>query len=477
MSRNDASYDAVIVGAGPNGLTAAATLAARGKRVVVFEASAEVGGAVASAALTKPGFTHDVGSTIHSLAAASPAFRELDLRSGGLEFVDFPVLLAHVLDGATGATMYRSLDRTVDGLGVDGARYRRMMAPIVEHFDRLAPMILRPLLTGPRHPLLMATFGIRAVAPISLLSRLFRTKEARALLAGNAAHSFVPLHHPLTSAFALMLQASGHSHGWPVARGGSSAITKALVSVIESHGGVIETNTTVMSREELPSHKALLLDTTPAAAAAILGDSQPGIRRRRYRRFRRAPGAFKIDYALSEPIPWQYPDARSAGTVHVCGDYGAVAAAERATAGAQMPARPFVLVTQATLADPSRAPAGAHTAWVYAHVPNGYDGDARPAIEAQLERFAPGFCQTVVDAAVFPPHALESQNRNLLGGDIAGGSYSGLQSIRRPVFSPHPYRTGAPGAYLCSASTPPGAGAHGMCGYNAALDTLTRELR
>jgi len=263
MNRHHTTYDAVIVGAGPNGLTAAATLAARGKRVAVFEASAEIGGAVASAALTKPGFTHDVGSTIHSLAAASPAFRELDLRGNGLEFVDFPVLLAHVLDGASGASMYKSLDRTAEGLGVDGALYRRMMAPIVENFDRLAPMILRPLLTSPRHPLLMATFGIRAVAPISLLSKLFRTEEARALLAGNAAHSFVPLHHPLTSAFALMFQASGHANGWPVARGGSSAISTALVSVIENHGGVIETNTTVTSREELPAHKALLLDTTP----------------------------------------------------------------------------------------------------------------------------------------------------------------------------------------------------------------------
>lgn len=477
MTQLGAGYDAVIVGAGPNGLTAAATLAVRGKRVLVLESGSTVGGAVASAPLTRPGFTHDVGSTIHALGAASPAFQALDLRSRGLEFVDFPILLAHVLDGATGACMYKSLDRTVDGLGIDGARYRRLMAPMVDNFDLLAPMVLGPLLAWPPHPLLMARFGLRAVPPISLICRLFKTPETRALLAGNAAHSFVPLHHPLTSAFALILQASGHAHGWPVARGGSASIATSLVSLIESHGGVIETGSTVKSREELPDHRALLLDTTPANAASILGRSLPRSRARRYSHYRKAPGAFKIDYALSAPIPWDFQDARSAGTVHVCGDYDAVAAAERATAGAQMPARPFLLVTQATLADPSRAPEGAHTAWVYAHVPNGYDGDARPAIEAQLERFAPGFAATVIDASVSPPRALEARNMNLVGGDVAGGSYSGLQSVRRPVLSPHPYRTGAPGAYLCSASTPPGGGAHGMCGYNAALDALTRELR
>jgi len=477
MSGRDESYDAVVVGSGPNGLTAAATLAARGKRVLVIEAADTPGGAAASAALTIPGFIHDVGSTIHALAAASPAFRELGLRARGLEFIDFPILLAHVLDDSAGASMYKSIDRTADGLGVDGSRYRRLMAPIVENFDQLTPMVLKPLLSWPRHPLLMARFGARALAPITMICALFKTEKAKALLAGNAAHSFVPLHHPVTTAFALMLQASGHAHGWPVAAGGSVAITRALVAVIESHGGVIETNSKVTSREQLPEHKALLLDTTPAAAALILAGSQSSLRKRRYCRYRRAPGAFKIDYALSSPIPWDFQDARSAGTVHVCGNYGAVAAAERATAAGEMPPRPFLLVTQATLADPSRAPEGAHTAWVYAHVPNGFGGDARPAIETQLERFAPGFRKTIIDACVLPPHALQAHNMNLVGGDVAGGSYSGLQSIRRPILSPHPYRTGASGAYLCSASTPPGAGAHGMCGYNAALDVLTRELR
>ena len=477
MSHDGADFDAIIVGSGPNGLMAAAILAVAGKRVLVIEAGPAIGGAVASGSITRPGFVHDIGSTIHTLGSASTAYADLGLGARGLEFVDFPILLSHTLDDGTGVNLHRSLGHTAEGLQADGTRYRRLMRPLVDNFEELAPMILGPLLRWPAHPFLLARFGVRAALPMALTKSLFKTAEARALLAGNAAHSFVPLHHPLTTAFALVLQAAGHVHGWPVARGGSGQIATALRGVIEDNGGIIETDRKVESRSELPGHLALFLDTTPAAAAEILGEALPARTQHRYRRFRHAPGVFKVDYALSGPIPWEFQDARSAGTIHVCGDYGEVAAAERATNRGEMPTRPFVLLTQACLADPSRAPAGAHTAWTYAHVPNGFEGDARPAIEAQIERFAPGFAKLILEAVVNSPRDLHRSNSNLVGGDVTGGSYSGLQTIRRPRLSFHPYRTGAPGAYLCSASTPPGAGAHGMSGYHAAHDALQRELK
>lgn len=466
------AYDAIVVGSGPNGLTAAATVAVAGKRVLVIEAADSVGGAARTVDHGTPGWSHDVGATIHALAAASPAFASLDLATHGVEFLDPPILLAHPLDGARGASLHRSVDMTAGGLGTDGQRYRRLLGPAREHFDDLAGDLLGPLLRVPRHPLLLAGFGARAVWPMSIVQRWFRTPEARALIGGSAAHSFTPLHHPLTTSFALMLHGAGHAHGWPVARGGTSAIVDALVEIIRRNGGDLVTGQEVRSRAELPTHDVLFLDTTPGAAVRIAGSGMTPRRRRSYRRYRHGPGAFKIDYELSGPIPWSYLPAREAGTVHVIGSYDELALAERQVHDGIMPDAPFVLVVQASVVDDSRAPTGSHTGWAYAHVPNGYTGDARPAIEAQIERFAPGFGGLVSAAHATAPSSLESMNANLVGGDIGGGSYSGLQIVARPRLSRHPYRTGSKDVYLCSASTPPGAGVHGMSGHHAALDAL-----
>jgi phytoene dehydrogenase-like protein len=467
-------FDAVIVGSGPNGLTAAATLANAGKRVLVLEKADAFGGAASTTDHGKPEWAHDVGSTVHALAAISPAHRQLALT--GVEYIDPPILLSHVLDGGNGASMYRSVEQTAAGLGRDAARYRRLIEPMVRRFDDLAGDILRPLISWPSHPLLLARFGLRALPPMSTMARLFRTEEARALLGGSAAHSFTPLHHPLTTSFAVMLHASGHHAGWPFARGGSQSLSNALAAVVIDSGGTILTGHEVTSIDSLPDHDVLLLDTNPAMAAGLIADQLPKSRQRRYRKFRHGPGAFKIDFELSEAVPWEYEQARQAGTVHVIGDYGELAASERSIARGSLPERPFVLFCQATVADPSRAPVGKHTGWAYAHVPHGFSGDASSAIVSQIERFAPGFSDLIETSHVSSPAQLESRNPNLVGGDVGGGSYSGLQILRRPVLSPHPYRTGVRGVYLCSASTPPGAGAHGMSGYLAAKDALGREL-
>ena len=467
-----AEYDAIVVGAGPNGLTAAATLATAGRSVLVVERSEEIGGATRSTDHGSPGWIHDMGATIHSLAAASPAYERLGLEGHGLEYLHFDIELAHVLDDARGAALCRDVDATADGLGVDGPRYARLMTPLVDRFDDLRHDVLGPLVGIPRHPVALARFGAYAALPATLLARRFRTEEARALLLGNAAHSYARLTRPLTASFALMLGTSAHAAGWPVIAGGSRALAASLRSVIESNGGEIVTGHDVTDRRALPEHGMLFLDTSPSAAASILDADLRASRRRRFRRFRHGTGAFKIDYELSEPIPWAYEAARSAGTVHVIGSPDELVAAERDVNLGAMPDRPFVLVAQASLVDPSRAPEGRHTAWTYAHVPAGYTGDATTSIERQLERFAPGFADLVLARHATGTTALEQANPNLLGGDIGGGSYSGLQAIRRPRLSPTPYRAGPPGVFLCSASTPPGAGAHGMCGHLAALDAL-----
>ena len=467
-------FDAVIVGSGPNGLTAAATLATAGKRVLVVEGSHGIGGAASTTDHGRPGWAHDVGSTVHALAAISPGHRQLRLE--GIEYVDAPVLMSHVLDGGAGASMYRSVEETAEALGRDAARYRRLIGPLVERFDELSGDILGPLISWPSHPLLLLRFGLRALPPMSAVARLFRTAEARAFLGGSAAHSFTPLHHPLTTSFALMLHASGHHAGWPFALGGSQSLSNALAAVVTNSSGSIVTGHHVEDIDELPAHDVLLLDTSPEMAANLLSRQLPKSRQRRYRRFRHGPGAYKIDFELSGAVPWDYEPARSAGTVHVIGDYAELAASERAIARGSLAERPFVLFCQASVADVSRAPAGKHTGWAYAHVPHGFTGDATPAIISQIERFAPGFGDLIESAHVSAPATLESLNPNLVGGDVGGGSYSGIQILRRPVLSPHPYRTGAPGVYLCSASTPPGAGAHGMSGYHAARDALSREL-
>ena len=470
-------YDAVVVGSGPNGLTAAATLAVRGKRVLVVEAHEEIGGAVRSSDHGEPGWIHDTGATIHALAASSPAYRALDLEAAGVEFVNPDVLLSHVLDDGRGAALYCSLDATASGLGMDAKRYRQFIGHTVSRFTPLADDILGPLVSVPSHPISLARFGVRALLPMTVTAAMFRTEEARALVAGSAAHSFTPLHHPLTTSFALMLHATGHTSGWPFAAGGSQTIANALAEIVVANGGEIVTNTTVEHRVDLPEHAALFLDTSPSAAAAILGEPLPRRRARRFRRFRHGPAAFKVDFNLSGPIPWEYEPAKRSGTVHVIGGYREIIDAERSTSRGEMPDKPFVLACQASPFDPSRAPKGHHTCWSYAHVPHDYEGDAKPKIVEQIERFAPGFSALILSSTTTTPQELQAGNRNLVGGDVGGGSYSGLQILRRPRLSPQPYRTGSPGAYLCSASTPPGAGAHGMSGHLAALDALDRELR
>lgn len=468
-----APVDAVVVGAGPNGLVAAVTLAAAGRRVVVVEAAATVGGGCRSAELTEPGLVHDVCASVHPLAVASPAITALRLERHGVRFVQPEIPLAHPLDDGRAGVLHRSLLATVNGLGVDGRAWRALVGPAVERWDRLVPDLLGPVLSVPAHPLALGSFGLRALPPASWARRLFRTDEAAALFAGSAAHAFLPLGRPLTSAFGVLLSAAGHAVGWPVVEGGSQRLVDALASRLVELGGEVRTGERVRSMSDLPPHRVALFDTDPRQLASIAGDRLPAAFRRRLEKFRHGPAAFKIDYALSAPVPWTNESCRRAGTVHVGGTLAEVAAASTAVARGRMPERPFVLAVQSSLADPTRAPDGRHTLWVYAHVPHGFAGDATPAIEAQIERFAPGFRDVVVARSVMGPRAFESYNPNYVGGDIAGGAHSGLQMVFRPVFG-RSYATPDPAIVLCSASTPPGGGVHGMCGYQAAQLVLRR---
>jgi phytoene dehydrogenase-like protein len=467
--------DAVVVGAGPNGLTAAVTLARAGRSVTVLEAADTVGGGCRSAALTLPGFVHDTGAAIHALGVASPALTELPLERHGLTWVHPEVPLAHPLDRGRAAVLHRSLDRTVDRLGADGRAWRRLFGPLVADWDRILPGVLGSLLRPPRHPLAMARLGPRAAPPASLLARRFTGEEAAALFGGCAAHGFLPLEHLLTAAFGTLLVVNAHASGWPVARGGSQAVSDALAAHLIELGGTIETGHRVERWADLPPHRAVLFDTDPAQVASIAGDRLPAGFRRRLRRFRHGPAAFKVDYALDGPAPWTNERCRRAGTVHVGGRFAELAAAERDVWRGRMPERPFVLVAQQSLADPSRAPAGKHTLWAYAHVPTGYRGDATDAIEAQLERFAPGFRDVVLARHVTTPADFAAANPNFVGGDIAGGAHDGLQLVARPTIRTH--RTPDPSLFVCSASTPPGGGVHGACGANAARAALAGPLR
>jgi phytoene dehydrogenase-like protein len=465
-------YDAVVVGSGPNGLCAAVRLAMSGHSVLVMEAADSVGGGTRSAELTLAGFTHDVCAAVHSLGVSAPALSLDGLGAHGLRWIWPDVPLAHPLDRGRAGLLHRSVDETADSLGADGSRYRRLMQPLVDDWAKLVPQLLGPVLSVPRHPLATARFGVRAVLPATLLSRRFRTDEGAALFAGCAAHAMLSLARPLTSAFGLVLAGSAHAGGWPVAAGGSQAVADALAARLRQLGGDIETGSMVHTLADLPSHRVALFDTNPAQLASIAGDALPAKYRRRLRGFRHGPGAFKIDYALDSPVPWTNAACGRAGTLHVVGTFAELVDAESAVAAGRMPDRPFVLVVQPSIFDPSRAPAGRHTLWVYAHVPHGYTGDATGAIERQIERFAPGFASTVLARHVTTPSQLEVYNANYVGGDIAGGAHSGLQLIFRPTFATRPYATPNPTLFLCSASTPPGAGVHGMCGWHAAERAL-----
>jgi phytoene dehydrogenase-like protein len=459
---------AVVVGSGPNGLAAAVALAQRGHEVTVLEAHDQIGGGTRTAELTVPGLQHDVCSAIHPFGIASPYLSSLPLADHGLVWRWPEVDLAHPLDDGTAAVMVRSIDDTAAGLGVDGDRWRQAFGPLVDAFDELATDVLGPLLRVPSHPLLMAKFGLRAGLPATALVRRFATEPARALFAGSAAHAFRPLNRPATAGVGVMLVAAGHRYGWPVAEGGSQAITAALASLLRSFGGTIEAGVAVRSFADLPPFDVALFDTTPAALADIAGDRLTQRRARAYRRFRHGPGAYKVDLAVRGGIPWTAEACRRAGTVHVGGDTADITAAEAAVSRGTMPPRPFVLVGQQHVADPTRSVGDVHPVWAYAHVPHGHRGDVTEALLDQLERFAPGTRERVVGSHVMTPADLAAYNANDVGGDITGGENSLPQLLARPVLARDPYATGIPGIFLCSASTPPGAGVHGMCGWHAA---------
>jgi phytoene dehydrogenase-like protein len=474
---NDKRLDAVVVGAGPNGLVAAITLARAGRSVLVLEAEETIGGGTRSAELTLPGFVHDICSAIHPLGVGSPVMQSLPLATHGLSWVHPDVAMAHPLDGGRAGFVERDVAATAGRLGDDATAWRRHIGSHAERWDDLAPMLTRPLLQVPRHPVALARFGLPALAPANWLARRwFDGDEARALFAGCAAHAFLPLSHPMTASFGLVLLASAHAVGWPVAVGGSQRIADALVSILRADGGDVETGRRVTSLADLPPSRAVLFDLSPRQVVSIAGECLPRRYRRRLERFRHGPGSFKVDYALDGPVPWTNEACRRAGTVHVGGSADDVALAEADVAAGRHPERPFVLVAQQSIADPSRAPAGKHTLWAYCHVPNRSTIDMTDAIDSQIERFAPGFRDLVLARHVAGPAWLEEHDAAFIGGDISGGANDGWQLIFRPVVG-RPYRTPEPSLLLCSASTPPGGGVHGMCGYHAAQTALRGVLR
>jgi len=468
--------DAIVVGSGPNGLAAAITLARAGCAVRVLEANSTIGGGARSAELTRPGFVHDLCSAIHPLARGSPFFRTLPLEHHGLKWIQPPIALAHPLDDGGAACLRQNLAAPNDSLGRDENAWRQMMRPLVRDWEKLAAEFLQPMLHFPRHPLALARFGLSALAPAAWLARRrFRDERARALFAGLAAHSFLPLDIAGSAAFGLVLGAAGHAVGWPLPQGGAQAISNALAAHLLELGGKIETDSRVENLAQVKEARAVLFDTTCWQFARIAAQELPRRYRRRLERFRHAPGVFKIDYALAAPLPWRAAECRAAGTIHLGGSLEEIAKSEREVANGRSPARPFVLVAQPSLFDESRAPHGQHTLWAYCHVPHGSTCDMTKAIEQQLERFAPGFRDCVLARHTTDAAGLERSNSNLLGGDINGGATHLWQLFARPVVSPAPYRTPLPGIYLCSASTPPGGGVHGMCGYHAARTAL-RDL-
>ena len=463
---------ATVVGSGPNGLACAAILASRGVRVTVVEADGEIGGGARTSELTVPGVLHDECSAVHAMAVESRAYAGLGLERHGLEWCWPEVDLAHPLDDGSAGVMLRSIDDTVAGLGADGGAWRRAFGAPSAGFHELGEDIMRPVLHVPRHPLRLGRFGAVAAMPATLLARGFSTAQARALWGGAAAHAFSGLSSPLSSSVGTALVCSCHRYGWPVARGGSGSIPAALAAVIAEHGGAIETGRRVTSLAELEPADAVVLDLAPGAVADLAGDRLPGRVTRAYRRYRHGPGAFKVDLAVEGGVPWRAAPARRAGTVHATGSFEETVAAERETNRGRMPERPFVLVCQQYLADPSRSAGDVHPVWAYAHVPSGYTGDATEAVIGQIERFAPGLRERIVATHVRTPAELEARNANYVGGDIITGANTPRQLLLRPRIAADPYATGIPGVYICSAATPPGAGAHGMNGYNAALSAL-----
>jgi phytoene dehydrogenase-like protein len=472
---NKARYDAVVVGAGPNGLAAAITLARAGRSVLVVEANSDIGGGTRSAELTLPGFVHDVCSAIHPLGVTSPFFRAQPLNKFGLGWVQPPACMAHPLDDGSAVLLYRSLEKTAQGLGSDGAAYRRMLFPIVRNWRKIERYVLGPLRLPLRPDRLLALswFGLCALPPARLVASVaFKGERARALWAGTAAHSMLPFDRPASSAAAVLLTTMAHVAGWPMARGGSQQIANAMSAYLQSLGGEIQTDTRIEAIGELPVSDAVLFDVTPRQLLRIAGDALPDCYRRQLKRFRYGSGVFKIDYALDGPVPWRAEECKQAATLHLGGTLEEIARGE-SQVGKGIPAeRPFVLAAQQSLFDPTRAPAGKHTFWAYCHVPNGSTFDMTARIEAQIERFAPGFRDRVLARHITSPAQMQAHDANYIGGDINGGVQDLLQLFARPTPSFTPYRTPAKGIYICSSSTPPGGGVHGMCGLHAARAAL-----
>jgi phytoene dehydrogenase-like protein len=468
----DKTYDAIIVGSGPNGLAAALILAQARLKVLVVEARATLGGGTRTAELTLPGFHHDICSAVHPLGVASPFLRDLPLAEHGVEWITPTVSVAHPLDNEPAAAIHHSLEETVAQLGADGAAWRRMLAPMVDNWQSLIAEFLAPL-HFPRKPLQYARFGAVGGLPATWAGRmLFHTERGRAAFAGMAGHAMIPLERAPSAAFGLMLSMLANSVGWPIARGGSQSIADALVAMIRALGGEFQTDFEVTDLNQLPPARAILLDVTPRQLLAMGRDRLPAGYQRALSRFRYNPGVFKMDWALSQPIPWRDLVCHETATLHLGGTMEEIAASEAAVWRGEIPQHPYVLMAQPTLFDTSRAPSGQHTAWGYCHVPSGSTVDMTAAIEAQIERFAPGFGETILARHTYNSVQMEAHNPNYVGGDINGGVQDLLQQFMRPVPTLTPYRTPIPGLYLCSSSTPPGGGVHGMCGYYAAQSAL-----
>ena len=460
-----------MIGSGPNGLAAAIVLAQAGLEVDVFEAEPTAGGAVRTMELTLLGFAHDFGSAVHPLGVGSPFFSSLPLHEHGLQWIHSPAPVAHPLDDGTAVVLERDLKDAQAAFGADGKSWCRLMQPFVEHWSQFAPEVLRPVPSIPRHPALMARFAMSAFHPARSIVRRFQSERTRALFAGLAAHSFLSLDEILSGAFGMVMAVFAHAVGWPIPRGGAQSLANALCSHLAALGGKLKTSSRIESLSELPNYDLTLCDVTPKQLLKIAASRLSEGYRRRLERFRYGPGVFKVDWALSDAIPWKARDCLRAATVHVCGSFEEIAASEAAMRMGRHAERPFVLLAQPSLFDPSRAPAGKHTAWAYCHVPNGSHVDMLAKIENQIERFAPGFRETILARHVFSPADLESMDANLIGGDIAGGAVDLAQFLFRPTW--RRYATSARDVYICSSSTPPGGGVHGMCGYHAARRALT----
>jgi phytoene dehydrogenase-like protein len=468
-----APLDAIVIGSGPNGLAAAVTLAQAKRSVRVYEAEPTIGGGTRSAELTLPGFTHDICSAVHALGLASPFLKTLPLAEYGLHFAQPEAPFAHPLDDGTAVVVQRSVDATADSLGVDAHAYKSLIAPLVRQSDRLMEAILGP--AGFRHPLLMAAFGLSAIRSASGLARsTFSSERTRAMWAGVAAHSMLPLTNLATSGYALGLIVTAHSVGWPVAQGGSQKVADALASYLRSLGGEIVASTRIESLDQLPESRAVLCDITPRQLTRIAEAKLPENYKKRLAKYRYGPGVFKMDWALNSPAPWRAAECNRAGTIHIGGSFAEIAASEQAAFEGKVCDKPYVLCIQPSRFDPSRAPAGKHTLWAYCHVPHASAEDMTAAIEAQIERFAPGFRDCIAARSAMFPADLERHNANLIGGDISGGAADLAQFFTRPVARLDPYSTPVAGLYLCSSSTPPGVGVHGMCGYYAAKSALKR---